>query len=157
MTTVYDTLKKKYHISLFFSACLLIISIIFVALFINQKKVNQNNYQKIFYASMANAASLVQLCSEDDYDYETKIREISAEVDVCCQMAYLVDMSTERQKSLNKLYYACIKLPNQIKLNISDLSVALNLIINSDKDAGYQKLINIVDNFDELDYGVSSY
>jgi len=156
MTTFYDSLKKKYRITLFFSVCLLIISIIFVSLFVHQKKINQQNYQKIFYATMANAASLVKQCSEDDYDYDTKYREITAEIDVCCQMAYLVDMSTERQKSLNRLYYGCIKLPNQIKLYISDLSAALGKIINNEEDSGYEQLLIIVDKFDELDYGVSS-
>lgn len=143
--------ERQIRIQRIVAFCLAMTTIIFLCLYIFQVQETARNYRFVYDKSLKNASELVDILVEDQFDIEAKYRELTADMNVCCEMAYLVKMEKSNQEAINEFYYSCIKLPNQVRQHFPEISEALKKI-KDEKDEGYTDLKKIVDGFDKLDY-----
>ncbi|MEG0663549.1 MAG: hypothetical protein RR483_00450 [Clostridia bacterium] len=144
-------LEKKLNITRIIAFCLAVVSIVFIFLYVEQTKTNYREYINVYNKSLDNVVSVTNLMIESDFDYDTKYREVIADVNVCLQITYLTKMDSEKQKAFNELYYGLIKLPKQVKIYLNEINQSLKLINNND-DKGFEDLRNTINKFDKLDY-----
>lgn len=143
--------ERQLKIQRIVSFCLAVTTIIFLCLYVFQIQETARNYRFVYEKSLKNASELVDILTEDQFDIEVKYRELTADMNVCCEMAYLIKMEKSNQEAINEFYYSCIKLPNQVRQHFGEIGKALNKIKDG-KDEGYSDLKKIVDGFDKLDY-----
>lgn len=148
----YDRISRRLRITQITSALLAVAMLTFLCLFVYQLGAEKRSYQKVYYESADRAAVLMTELSADPFDYDMKYREITAELGTMCQMTYLMKAGDQQQKAVNEIYYAYIKLPNQVKANFGQLQEQLVHIRERNEETVYDDLRSLIAGFDKLDY-----
>lgn len=146
----YDRINRRLRITRIVSALLGVAMLTFLCLYVYQLGAEKRTYRVIFDASAQRSATLMTEVAADPFDYDTKYREITAELGVMCQMAYRMAAEDEQQKAVNELYYAYIKLPNQVKKHLPELQALLVRIRDGDETA-YADARVLIEGFDKQD------
>lgn len=147
----YDRISRQLKITQILAILLTVAMLTFLCLYVYQLGAEKRAYRAVYHNAASRAVTLMNELAEDEFDYDTKYREITAELGVMCQMAYRLDAEDEQQKAVNELYYAYLKLPNQVKLHFEAVREQLTRIRDGDEEV-YQSLRALVSAFDKQDY-----
>lgn len=147
-----DRLIRKFRITVIVCILLVITTVFTLCLYFAKAEENKRNYQDIFEKSVTNSIELIDKLMESDFDYETKYREATAELNMCSQMSYFIDTEVENQKTLNQLYSVFVKLPKQAKIYYQDIRDGLQNILNGETAHGYEQISSAIKSMDMQDY-----
>lgn len=159
----YDRISRRLKVTRAVAFLLGIAMLVFLCLFVYQLGAEKRTYKIIYHEAASRSATLLTEVIEDPFDYDTKYREITAELGVMTQMAYRFDAGDEQQKAVNELYSAFLKLPNQIQQNQTEIRDLLNQIKDEEETGGnldtpeqteavYKTLRQLIASFDKQDY-----
>ena len=145
--------KRKIGIFIGMIVLLSIVSVVFISLYVQERGNYKRNCEIIFKESVNNSVKMIDECIGNTFDYDTKYRELVAEISCARAMIFVIDdKGSSRQVSINELYSASIKVPNQIQKNLEPLKEALIKIAGSDNAGGYKQLDELIASFDMQDY-----
>ncbi len=91
------------------------------------------------------------LADETDFDYETKAKEMTGELGVARQMVIFLGEPEGTQKCLSDLYYASIRMPNQVKTYLAEIREGVGFVLDGETDKGYAALNKVIEKFDRYD------
>lgn len=159
----YDRISRRLKVTQVVAILLGAAMLIFLCLYVYQLGMEKRTYKMIYHDAAARSSTLLTEVLEDPFDYDTKYREITAELGIMCQMAYRFDAEDEQQKAVNELYSAFIKLPNQVKLHQEGIRDLLLVVKDEQEiketpekqeasDNVYKDLRALIEAFDKQDY-----
>lgn len=129
----------------------LIALVVFIALFISERQRIQQTYAEKYNRSMETF-----LYDMDDYlnaeaDFELRYRMIVSDAANMSAFAFLREDFEEEQKSVNALYTAILKYPEQMGERMSEIREIVDGIRNYEKGA-YDKLNEFIDSINLKGY-----
>lgn len=146
------TLEKKARVLSALCVILAVVAVLFICLYVAAVQQFENSCRDVFSQSVSNAVSLMDECLQSDYDYETKYREVVAELNSAREMLFLTNAPKEQQICMNEIYFASVKLPNQVRLKMTDIREGLAYLTQKQESQGFSLLQTVVADLDRQDY-----
>lgn len=143
--------RKKLMLWRLLAAILTIALLVFICLYVLAKMEFETRAKESFVASVDNAVLLIDECAESDFDYDRRYREICAELNSARQMLFWTSEDRDRKICMNELYFAFLRMPNQARLYLSDISDGLSALSEGKTESGYSILQNILSRMDKQD------
>ena len=143
-------MKRKMVTAIIWSIILLIALIVFIGLYIDKTKENQQRYKDQFLRNMSDAADEIDVYLKTKIDYEMHYNMVLSDVGAARSFIFLVEDEewTDRQKTVNELHYCLVKYPDQMKNKLEDVSSALKDVYDN-LDKGYDEIRQIVDSVEK--------
>lgn len=146
-------LRRSRNAFIFLSCVLFITTLVFIGLYVDNVKTTEALYIEKYKTALNNASDIMEKASKDNFDFDTKYGEITAELAAARSYIFLYGADTQRSETINKLYYSFLKLKNQTSLHLSELSSLLKQIAEDDNnDEAYKQIQTLIDNLDKMDY-----
>ena len=144
-------MKRKMVTAIIWSIILLIALIVFIGLYIDKTKENQQRYKDQYLRSMSDAADEIDVYLKTKIDYEMHYNMVLSDLGAARSFIFLVEDGewTDRQKTVNELHYCLVKYPDQMKNKLEDVSSALKDVYDN-LDKGYDEMNAIVDSVDKM-------
>ena len=144
-------MKRKMVTAIIWSIILLIALIVFIGLFVDKTKENQQRYKDQYLRSMSDAADEIDVYLKTKIDYEMHYNMVLSDLGAARSFIFLVEDGewTDRQKTVNELHYCLVKYPDQMKNKLEDVSSALKDVYDN-LDKGYDEMNAIVDSVDKM-------
>ena len=144
-------MKRKMITAIIWSIILLIALIVFIGLFVDKTKENQQRYKDQYLRSMSDAADEIDVYLKTKIDYEMHYNMVLSDLGAARSFIFLVEDEewTDRQKTVNELHYCLVKYPDQMKNKLEDVSNALKDVYDN-LDKGYDEMNAIVDSVDKM-------
>ena len=144
-------MKRKMVTAIIWSIILLIALIVFIGLFVDKTKENQQRYKDQYLRSMSDAADEIDVYLKTKIDYEMHYNMVLSDLGAARSFIFLVEDEewTDRQKTVNELHYCLVKYPDQMKNKLEDVSSALKDVYDN-LDKGYDEMNAIVDSVDKM-------
>ena len=144
-------MKRKMITAIIWSIILLIALIVFIGLFVDKTKENQQRYKDQYLRSMSDAADEIDVYLKTKIDYEMHYNMVLSDLGAARSFIFLVEDGewTDRQKTVNELHYCLVKYPDQMKNKLEDVSSALKDVYDN-LDKGYDEMNAIVDSVDKM-------
>lgn len=144
-------MKRKMVTAIIWSIILLIALIVFIGLFVDKTKENQQRYKDQYLRSMSDAADEIDVYLKTKIDYEMHYNMVLSDLGAARSFIFLVEDGewTDRQKTVNELHYCLVKYPDQMKNKLEDVSGALKDVYDN-LDKGYDEMNAIVDSVDKM-------
>ncbi len=146
-------LRRSRNTFILLSCVLFITTLVFIGLYVDNVNTTKELYMEKYKTALNNASGIMEKASKDNFDFDTKYSEITAELAAARSYIFLYENDTQRSETINKLYYSFLKLKNQTRLNLNELSSLLKKIVEDDNNNNvYKQIQTIIDSLDKLDY-----
>ncbi len=138
-------MKRKMVRAIIISIICIIALLIFIALYIDERKRVQDTYRTQYRSCLQTVSEDIQyyLNMEGDGDLTFKYNHIMADMNSVYSFAFLINDFEEQQKSMNAFYSAFLKYPQQMKGKLEESKQAIDDIL-ANLDKGYDEVDAIV-------------
>ncbi|MBR5372825.1 MAG: hypothetical protein IK130_11500 [Oscillospiraceae bacterium] len=143
-------MKRRMVIAIMLMIAAVIAMLVFLGLFVDEKRRVQETYRTQFNANLADTVEAVDSFLKDDNDKEFRYRRILSDMAGADSFAFLLENLTEEQKiAVNELHSCLIKYPEQMKdkTRLADMRQAL-VDMGENLDKGFEEAKAVVDAID---------
>ncbi len=147
-----DRMKRRWEITLVLVGILVIGLLLFIKLYVDETHETLRQYNTVFTKNITDAQDILKDYSEETFDAETKYATASTQIGIAREMLFLADAQEERQVSMNELYYAFVKYPQQMPEYCPQVAQAFEQINSGQEEQGYEAIDNVVAHIDKLGY-----
>ena len=137
-------MKRKMIRAIIIAIIACIALVIFIALFIDEKRRVQETYRSQYRTCIGLVIEDIGYYEDTEADYDFKYRRIVADMNSVASFAFLLEDFEKQQKTINELYTVLLKYPEQMKEKLPETKQALEDIKN-ELDKGYDEAQEIVD------------
>ncbi len=121
--------------------------VVFIGLYIDETKRVQETYRSRYTTELGHVSEEISFYLKAEGDHEFIYRRIIGYMSAANSFAFLIDDFSERQKTINELYSALIKYPEQMSGKLEDAKTALDHICEG-LDKGYDELDELIGTLD---------
>ena len=146
-------MKKKMIRAIIIAIIAIIALLVFIALYVDEKRRVQETFVARYKSCLQTVSEDIQfyLNMEGDGDLTFKYNHITADMNSVYSFSFLIDDFEEQQKSMNALYSAFLRYPQQMKEKLPEAKQAIDDII-ANLDKGYDEVDAIVDSLNLKGY-----
>ena len=146
-------MKRKMITAIIWSIILLIALLVFIGLYVDKSKENEDKFKTQYKNCLADAAEEIDTYLDRQIDYEMHYNMVISELGSARSFLFLIDddseKMTENQKTVNELHYCFVKYPQQMKSKLAEVSQAFKDVYDN-LDKGYDEMQAVVDSVDKM-------
>ncbi len=137
-------MKRKMISAIIFAVVMAIGMLVFIGLYMDERKVSQQKYREQYNESLSHVAEDIDSYLKAEGDKDMRYTRIVCDMSNADSFAFLLDDFTDKQKTVNELYTCLLKYPEQMSGKLEDVKAAVE-DMKQELDKGYEKADEIVD------------
>ena len=144
-----ELMKRRMVRSVLLYIVTLIALLVFIGLYIDEKKRVQETYAAQYRISLQHVCEDITVYLGGESDYDMRYMRIACDMNAANNFAFLLENFNEQRKVTNELYQCLLKYPDQMRERLPELSTALtDMAANLDK--GYDEGRALYDAIDKM-------
>ena len=136
-------MKRKMISAIIFAVIMAIGLLVFVGLYIDERKVSQQKYREQYNTCLSHVADDIDSYLNAEGDKDMRYTRIVCDMSNADSFAFLIDDFTDKQKTVNELYTCLLKYPEQMSGKLEDVKSAVE-DMQQELDKGYEKADEII-------------
>lgn len=146
-------MKRKMITAIIWSFILLIALLVFIGLYVDKSKEQNEKLKTQFKNCLADAAEEIDTYLDRKIDYDMHYNMVISGLGSARSFLFLIDDDSEKmidnRKTVNELHYCFVKYPEQMKGKLADVSQAFKDVYDN-LDKGYEEMQKIVDSVNKM-------
>ena len=145
-------MKHRMHLAIIFAVVAMIGMVVFLALYLDEKRRVQETYREQFVACLNHTSEALDSYLTADADYEFRYRNIVSNMSAADSFCFLLENLTQEQKiQVNELCTVFVKYPEQMQKK-ERLTACKTAVVDLAKnlDKGFEEAGQIVAEIDKM-------
>ena len=144
-------MKRKTVRAVVFSILTALALIVFIALYLNERKVVQQTYREQYTIMLRQVVEDIESYQNAEGDLDFRYRRMTADMNTAASFLFLLDEMENEKKAVQELYTVILRYPVQAADGMEEIKTALNDIL-ANLDKGYDEVRSFVEGIDKKGY-----